>query len=111
MMPRAKLLDAQAAGVTGTGFRLGLTPPPYTLRTEGGFTGDTVSVQTAPTADGEYIEDFGMLGGPGEADARVAPLALNDEGFGIIEHKVHYIRGVTGASLTGTATLWLETVI
>lgn len=109
-MPVFKLLDGAAASTTGPTHILGQTPAPYTIRTSGAYATAGVDIETAPTAAGPWMTDFGMLGGPSVAEARVADAkALVTNTFVVIEHKVHFMRAKTAAAMTGTATVYLET--
>lgn len=104
-MPVQTIMENGLASATGTGFKLGQTPPPYTIRVLGGFTGDTVSIQTSHD-DVTYTEDFGKI----ENDDN-APLVMANNTIAVIDHKVQYIRAVVGGSVSGSADVYMETTI
>ena len=96
--------ESLAASETAT-IKIGTAKPPYTIYASGGFSADTVAVQSGPESDGPFNGEFGPMS-PAGADLA---LALADGFIGVIEHKVEYIKLVAGGSLSGTAVIEIVT--
>lgn len=85
--------------------KMGTAEPPYTIYASGGFSADTVAVQSGPESAGPFNAEFGPMSPAGEYLA----LALANGFIAVIEHKVEYIKLVAGGSLVGTAVVEIVT--
>ena len=116
-----KLLNAQAAGVTGLGIRVGMAQPPITIKTQGGYTlgagaqgtqGVNIesSMDSTDGINGTWGRELGTRGGQNDAnDVQTAELAdLPNLDVAIITHTVRFIRATTGSGMNGSATVYME---
>jgi len=116
-----KLLNAQAAGVTGLGIRLGMAQPPFSIRTQGTYTlgagaagtqGVNIesSYDSTNGVDGTWAREIGTKGGQNDAsDVQTAELVdLPSLDTAIITHTMRWIRATTGAGMNGSATVFME---
>lgn len=118
MPSRVKLLNAQAAGVTGPTIKIGMGQPSYVIRVQGGFTlgggaagTQGVNIETSPDDGVTWVRDVGMVGGENvtETSTEVAELVdLPDKTVAYIEHYAKHIRARTGSGMVGSATVWME---
>lgn len=117
MPSRVKLLDTQAAGVTGASLKIGMGQAPYVIRVDGGFTlgggsagTNGVIIETSPDDGTTWDVDFGDFGGTGTT-SETEERTLQDLPSGtiaFIRHYAKHIRARTGANMVGTATVRLE---
>lgn len=117
MPSRVKLLNAAAPGTTGTTFKNGMGQPPYTLYTRGGYSlggGSTgangINIEVSDD-DSNWMRGIGIVGGENytEAATTIQELVdIPDKSVIMIQQYHKYIRAVSGASMTGAATVVLE---
>ena len=123
MANKVKLVNAQAAGVVGTGYRFDMARPPYTLRCSGGYTtgvgqagtnGIKIESSNDSTTglDGTWIQEVGVVGGANYTEQSTSAqdcVDLPDQTIVKIDHHCKWLRASTGANLGGTATVTAET--
>ena len=115
-----RLLAAKPAGTTGLGIRIGMAQPPISIRTQGGYTlgGGAAGTQgvhiessydSTNGVDGTWSREIGTKGGPLDTEVQVGELTdLPDGETAIITHTQRWIRGVTGSTMGGLATAFME---
>ena len=116
-----KLLNAQPAGVTGKGIRVGMAQPPITIKTQGTYTlgagaqgtqGVNIesSMDSTDGTNGTWAREIGTKGGQNDAsDVQTAELAdLPSLDVAYISHTIRYIRATTGSGMNGSATVYME---
>jgi hypothetical protein len=117
MPSRVKLLNAAAAGFTGTVFKSGMSGLPYSIYTQGGYglgggAAGTQGVNIEVSHDNvQWERGIGVVGGENytEATSTVQELVdLPDKTVAYIQQHHTYIRAKTGSGLTGSATCYFE---
>lgn len=129
MPSRVKLLNAAAPGTTGTPFKVGMGQPPYTIRTQGGYTNgsstagtngvnietseDLVPAQPFPTAAeiaaATWARVMGIVGGPNETEqTTLETVDLHNLDTVVLQFYTRWVRAIAGSNMTGSATVYFE---
>jgi len=109
---------------------MGMGQPPYTIRTQGGYTNGTggtatngVNIETSedlnpanqasPTAAeiaaASWFRVMGVIGGPNETEQTTQETVdLHNGDTVILQFYTRWVRAVTGSNMGGTATVYLE---
>jgi hypothetical protein len=118
MPAKVKLLNNAAAGATGHWIKIGTGPPPVTIRTSGGYAlgsgtagtnGVTIQISGDQGVNEPAMVPMGIVGG-GSTDASTANLTdlANLTVASMPYYPAAFIRAVTGANMTGNATVFME---